>query len=372
MQSARSNYWDVLRRELAWPFRCRDIVRERPPPRQRRDRLEQIAHQKDVPFHLFCIANDVPACVRDALALLVIAALRPELRPAGNPRIPSSPALPRTALAQWAASTAEERDAMCPWFALGGLLEQHGLIVGDDDEVVATSSLLQLVADQSWPAQTIDGVTPLESSIDAHVGVTDDFQLSKLSAVLGSLGPRAPIVHIVGPRGSGRLRIASALASRRSTPSLLVIDATKITDPRIVEAALCEARVRGAQVIITNCDDVSAASFAPLVALARTKQTSIWTTSAKCRRWCASALVWTAPAPNVELRRDAWRFEVERRAISVEDETIERLAALHIERNAITMAATAAAQIYRGSVPYEALADITNLFSEGFSNGMRS
>ena len=370
MQSARSKYWHLLLHELAWPFRCRDVVRERPPPRQRRDRLEQIARQNDVPFHLFCVANNVPACVRDALAMLVIAALRPELRPAANPRIPSSPALPRNALAQWAASTGEERDAMRPWFALGGLLEQHGLVVDDNDEVVATSSLLLLVADQSWPAQTIDGVTLLESSIDAHAGVTDDFQLSKLSAVLGSLGPRAPIVHIVGPRGTGRLRIASALASRRGTSSLLVIDATKITDPRIVEAALCEARVRGAQVTITNCDDVSAASFAPLVALARSKQTSIWTTSAKCRRWCASALVWTVPAPNVELRREAWRFEAERRAISIEEETIERLGALHIDRHAIAMTATAAAQIYRGSVPYEALADITNLFSKGTHDGM--
>ena len=372
MQSSRSKYWELLRRELAWPFHCRDIARERPPSQHWRLRLEQIAHDGDVPFHVFCAANEVPACVRDALAMLAITALLPDVRTTANPQLPASPSVPLKSLAFWAAQSGEERRALCPWFECGGLLEQHGLIASDHDEVVATSLLLELVADQSWPVKTIDGVTKLDSSIDAHAGVTDDLQLTKLSAVVGSLGSRVPTVHIVGPRGSGRLRVASALAARCGTTSLLVIDATKLAEPRIIEAVLCEARVRGAQLTITNCDDVTAASFAPLVTLARSKHASIWTTSAKDLRWCASALVWTVPAPSVDLRRDAWRFEVARSGLAVDDETFERLSELHADRHAIAMATTAATQIYRGSAPYEALAEIANLFSEGNHHGMRS
>ena len=304
--------------------------------------------------------------------MLAIRALVPEARCSPDVHLPHSPSLPIASLVAWAGASAEERTAMWPWFAAGRILEAHQLIRRDHDEIMATAELLDLVAQEPWPAQAIPGVAALEGDADAHAGVVDDFALSKLAATISASGPAAPILHIVGPRGSGRLRIASAIAKRLGAELLMTLPADQLDEPRLAEAALCEARARSAQLVITNADDVSRSQAAALVALARRKTAFLWTTNARCSRWCASALVLAVPNSSPESRRTSWEHETVRCGIEVDADTIDRLSALDLERHAIAMAARAAARIYGGRAPYEALAEIASHFSQGGHDGMRT
>ncbi|HEU0036301.1 MAG TPA: hypothetical protein VFQ53_37065 [Kofleriaceae bacterium] len=362
-------YWRVLQAELSWPFE--DNARRRHHPDIVTQRLNAVATEPTIEFHAFCRDHAIPACARDALALLVLVASSLSARARTNPSSPYAPTCRLAQIVAWAGETREERATIRRTLAgLAGL----GLFALDaQDTIVATPRLVELVTGEPWSVQ-IPNTCMLAVEADAHRGVIEDDTLASLVALVTATRARAPALHVMGPRGSGRLRVLAAIAARTDRASLLVADARRLAhDPdelgRWIEGVLVEACTTSQQVVLAHADDVGPRVSAVLVSSARAHGSTIWTTSTTPVRWAASAVAYEMPPLDRDARRVAWMHDLTRLGVVVESDVIEQLADLELSRHAIAMTVVAAQSLFRHSPPISALAAISKHFTQGAAHG---
>lgn len=366
----RDAYWWQLRTELRWPFEPRDPARAfQHTTSLLTQRLDAIAERGTVPFHRFVRELHLATCVRDALAMLVIAATSQGVRARANPSCPSSPAVPVSLIVNAAADTPEKqgrvRDVLERAPAqlerlLSPLSFQH------QPYVVATAELVELVTGRPW-SEAFTG-TLIETSLDAHVGAIDDFGMTKLVAIARSTA-RPRVVHVVGPKGGGRLRVAASLLAREGLSRMLVVEGRTLPPSlgelaQRIEAAVHEAAAHRAGIAVACIDELPPGAASTILARARAAGVDLVTTSAATVRWSASAIAVTLPEPDLER---AWRHELERAGLGVEGDA-SALASVRVPRHAITMTTAVARRLY-DQVSVEALAEIARHFSPGADHG---
>ena len=370
-QSPTARYWTTLRTELSWPFEIAESQRRRRhAPERLTRRLAAIAQTERVPFHE--LVRDESVHVRDALALLVVLATQPAARARANPESPFSIALPVSLLADWAADTADARTDLLEIFT-STRFEEVGLVAmhrrSDGVRLSATPELVELVTGEPWQGE--NGI-PVKADDDAHEVVTSDFELTKLTALARSIDH--PMFHLIGPKGSGRLRVAAALARRAGCHRLVVMDARALpedltTTHLLVEGALIESISSRARLVVTDVDDVGPSIATRVLAAARRAKSSVWTTSARNVRWTASAIAWPLPKADPELAARAWRHDAASAGLQLGDREVEALVALGLDRHSITMTSSVAARLYGARVPIDSLTEIANYFCRGAHDG---
>lgn len=295
------------------------------------------------PFEHLAFSLALPPAVCDALGLLVLLATRP----AASPEVAVSRSASRDQLRTWASRSAADREQVLAALCTGGPVVESGLVIelpGADGLLAASPGLVELIAGTTEPA---DGaIRAISTAVDASIGCVEPGRARRHAFIIEALEAGCAhhaLVHFTGPRGTGRLRMASTIAALRGASNLVVVSAADLARRVPVSAwldTICVETVRHAgRLVITNAELVSAPVVALLRTCARQRSLSVWTTSAASLAWSAASVSIAVEPATPSLRQAAWCAESARHQVPIEAGDLAAISALELTRTQIQIAA---------------------------------
>jgi hypothetical protein len=258
------------------------------------------AHQ--FPFIEMCESLELGQSMQDALVLIASPHMDATMRSTihaycGRRYIDAATVMSVVTLNQLESIAARRR------FVDGGPLHASGLIESSPVNLGYASSALEVeLTPTARLLRAFDGETGMDprfarianivdADVSANVGVCSDAVTAGLARQI-SIAEQAPsqlrgaVVLLAGPHGTGKLRMAQALAARTGLSRLLVVEATLLPNERThldrtIAALAYEAEILGARLVLRGIEHCAgtAREAATLLSIVRNLPHLVWATS---------------------------------------------------------------------------------------------